>query len=149
MRQKVCISGSEFTRRRIRILLSENVLDMDLSLKSFRTLMRTESRFNTLAVSPAEARGLMQVIWQTSQRISETGGFIDMGNAQILLPEVSIALGAWYISALLNKFEQQMPLLLQPITPDHTELLLGWIASHEWRWISLSRKSSMKRQEPT
>ena len=73
-------------------------------------LMRTESRFNTLAVSPAEARGLMQVIWQTSQRISETGGFIDMGNAQILLPEVSIALGAWYISALLNKFEQQMPL---------------------------------------
>ncbi len=73
-------------------------------------LMRTESSFNTLAVSPAEARGLMQVIWQTSQRISESGGFVDMGNAQILLPSVSIALGAYYTSILLEKFAQQKPL---------------------------------------
>lgn len=73
-------------------------------------LMRTESRFNTLAISPAEARGLMQVIWQTSQRISEAGGFVDMGNAQILLPRVSIALGAYYTSILLNKFSDQKPL---------------------------------------
>ena len=72
-------------------------------------LMRTESHFNTLAISPAEARGLMQVIWQTSQRISESGGFVDLGNAQILLPRVSIALGAYYVSSLLNKFAGQLP----------------------------------------
>ena len=72
-------------------------------------LMRTESHFNTLAISPAEARGLMQVIWQTAQRISESGGFVDMGNAQILLPRVSIALGAYYVSSLLRKFGGQLP----------------------------------------
>ncbi|MGB0646515.1 MAG: transglycosylase SLT domain-containing protein [Bradymonadia bacterium] len=72
-------------------------------------LMRTESHFNTLAISPAEARGLMQVIWQTSQRISESGGFVDLGNAQILLPRVSIALGAYYVSSLLKKFAGQLP----------------------------------------
>ena len=32
-----------------------------------------------------------------------------MGNAQILLPRVSIALGAYYVSSLLRKFGGQLP----------------------------------------
>lgn len=81
----------------------------DIEANLMWALMRTESHFNTLAISPAEARGLMQVIWQTAQRISESGGFVDMGNAQILLPRVSIALGAYYVSSLLRKFGGQLP----------------------------------------
>ena len=40
MRQKVCINGSGFTRRRTRILLSVNVLDMDLEPEVLWALAR-------------------------------------------------------------------------------------------------------------
>jgi soluble lytic murein transglycosylase len=72
-------------------------------------IMRKESGFDPHDVSYADARGLLQMIPPTSQRVAEKAGepfFPD----QLYDPEVNIRLGALYIGALFKKFSGEVPL---------------------------------------
>lgn len=63
-------------------------------------LMRQESNFNPGAVSPAGARGVMQLMPATARFVARASGFPG-GAAQFRRPEVNIALGERYLEMLL------------------------------------------------
>ncbi len=72
-------------------------------------IMRKESGYSPDDVSYADARGLLQMIPPTSQRVAATVGepfFPD----ELFQPATNVRLGASYIGALFRKFGQQVPL---------------------------------------
>jgi soluble lytic murein transglycosylase len=75
------------------------------------SVMRVESRYDPDAVSPAGARGLMQIIPPTQDEIAK-GLKLDLTPGDIYEPEVSIKLGAWYLRSLLDQFDGDTVLAL-------------------------------------
>jgi len=73
-------------------------------------VIRQESRFDKRAVSPADARGLMQIIPPTANRLSHLKGIRNFNLKQLFEPQVSIAMGAKYFSELLKKYYGQLPM---------------------------------------
>ena len=63
-----------------------------------------ESRFNPQAVSPAGARGLMQVLPATANQIVQRLKVDAYSDAQLFDPEMNLRLGSWYLSSLLEEF---------------------------------------------
>ncbi|MBN1219679.1 MAG: tetratricopeptide repeat protein [Anaerolineae bacterium] len=68
-------------------------------------IIRQESLFEPSAHSPADARGLMQVIPTTGEYVAERGGFANFDPAQLWLPYQNVKLGAWYIKQQLEIFD--------------------------------------------
>lgn len=67
-------------------------------------VMREESRFQPEAVSPAAARGLAQLVLPTARRLASGLGWAGLRAEDLHRPEVSIALGAAYLSELGQRF---------------------------------------------
>jgi tetratricopeptide (TPR) repeat protein len=67
-------------------------------------VIREESRFDPRAVSPAAARGLLQLTLPTARRIARETGFRLLRARDLERPEVSIPLGAAYLAELSRRF---------------------------------------------
>jgi soluble lytic murein transglycosylase len=65
-------------------------------------LIREESRFDTSMLSPASSRGLAGLPLSTARRIAGLLNLQRLGPEDLYRPEVSIALGAAYLGALLK-----------------------------------------------
>jgi len=63
-----------------------------------------ESRFDPQAVSPAGARGLMQVLPGTANRIVQRVKVEAYSDTLLFDPEMNLRLGSWYLSSLLEEF---------------------------------------------
>jgi soluble lytic murein transglycosylase len=63
-----------------------------------------ESRFNPQAVSPAGARGLMQVLPSTANQIVQRIKIRPYSESLLFDPEMNLRLGSWYLSSLLEEF---------------------------------------------
>jgi len=70
------------------------------------SLMRQESLYDTWSVSSAGARGLMQLMPQTAQRMHrKNGGNGDDFDTELLFDaDFNIRLGVRYLSGLINKY---------------------------------------------
>jgi hypothetical protein len=68
-------------------------------------MIRQESFFNPLAVSPAGALGLTQVMPSTADGISANLGLQDFSTSDLLQPQVSIEFGAYYLGSQLRQFD--------------------------------------------
>jgi soluble lytic murein transglycosylase-like protein len=68
-------------------------------------MIRQESFFNPLAVSPAGALGLTQVMPSTADGISANLGLQDFSTSDLLQPQVSIEFGAYYLGRQLRQFD--------------------------------------------
>lgn len=67
-------------------------------------LIRQESTFNRRAVSPAGARGLMQLMPGTAQEVARKLG-IAHSNARLTAdPDYNVTLGSWYIQDMIERF---------------------------------------------
>lgn len=86
--------------------------DFDVSELLLLALMRQESAFNTQASSQVSARGLMQIMPQTGRRIADRLGLKGYTDAQLLLPEHNIYLAGWYVGALLQRFNGNLPVAI-------------------------------------
>lgn len=75
-------------------------------------LMTVESAYNPDSVSYADARGLLQVIPKTGNKVAADIGDNEFGQYDLLDPETSIRHGAWYFAHLVRKFEGQEPLAI-------------------------------------
>ena len=64
-------------------------------------LMRQESNFDPQAVSPAGARGVMQLMPATARFIARTDGLLGDASSRLSRPETNIALGQRYLEMLL------------------------------------------------
>lgn len=84
--------------------------DLDSALLS--ALILEESRFQVQAVSPAGARGLMQVMPQTGRQIARELQIRRFSEEQLFDPAVNIRLGSWYFARMLEEFEGKVSLAL-------------------------------------
>jgi soluble lytic murein transglycosylase-like protein len=75
-------------------------------------LILEESRFQVQAVSPAGARGLMQVMPQTGRQIARELKVRPFSEDQLFDPAVNIHLGSWYFARMLEEFEGKVHLAL-------------------------------------
>jgi soluble lytic murein transglycosylase len=72
-------------------------------------IMRKESGFSPHDVSYADARGLLQMIPPTSERVAAKAG-LPFHADELYDPEVNVRLGSIYIGSLFQKFGGQVPL---------------------------------------
>ena len=67
-------------------------------------IARRESAYNPEALSPAGARGLMQVMPGTATQLARQLGIRDPGPYGVLDPELNIRLGSTYIRDMLDRY---------------------------------------------
>jgi len=67
-------------------------------------IMKQESSFRANAKSPAAARGLLQLVYDTALKYNRQAGFPNMQADDLYQPSVNIAIGSVYISELKNQF---------------------------------------------
>jgi soluble lytic murein transglycosylase len=75
-------------------------------------LIRQESLFDAGAVSPAGARGLMQVMPETGRALAQAAGWPDFATEFLDVPAVSLHFGAGYLDSRLRQFEGFWPAVL-------------------------------------
>lgn len=68
-------------------------------------IMKQESSFRPQAKSPAAARGLLQLVYDTALKYNEKAGFPDITGESLYVPRINIAIGAEYIADLKNQFD--------------------------------------------
>ena len=68
------------------------------------SLIRQESEFNPLAVSRANAYGLMQLLPSVGRSMAREAGIGRLATYQLLDPEINIRLGTLYLRHMLDKF---------------------------------------------
>lgn len=83
---------------------------IDYSL--LKALIATESGFNTFAVSPKGAVGLMQLIPPTAERYGVTAGKDGTVAKKLTDPKTNIKAGARYLAYLINLFPGRLELAL-------------------------------------
>ena len=71
-------------------------------------LIRAESAMNPFAISPANARGLMQVTPSTARRLASRHGRVYRGSGSLLQAEINIPFGSLMLQETLSRFNQNM-----------------------------------------
>jgi soluble lytic murein transglycosylase len=74
-------------------------------------IMRAESQFNSDAVSPVGARGLMQLMPYTAGQLTKLANEPNVEDSDLLRPEVNLRLGSRYLGRLMKKFSGQVALV--------------------------------------
>ena len=67
-------------------------------------IMKQESSFRTRAKSPAAARGLLQLTFDTALKYNKQAGFYNIKGTDLYRSNVNIAIGSVYIAKLKNEF---------------------------------------------
>lgn len=75
-------------------------------------IIRAESDFQENAESSVGAKGLMQIMPDTAQWISEQRGIEDFDPADLHRAEVNIDFGCWYLSSLNSEFNYNTPMVI-------------------------------------
>ena len=89
-------------------------------------LIRQESLFDTGAVSPAGARGLMQVMPETGRALAEAAAWPDFTTEHLDVPAVSLHFGAGYLDARLRQFEGFWPAVLASYNAGPEAVSVWW-----------------------
>jgi soluble lytic murein transglycosylase len=72
------------------------------------SIMRQESMFDPEARSPADARGLMQLLPSTATRLAEEIRLEPAGEIDLTQPRLNIHLGTAYLRALVDRFDGEV-----------------------------------------
>ena len=67
-------------------------------------IMKQESSFRANAKSPAAARGLLQLTYDTALKFNRKAGFPTLKGTDLYRPDVNIAIGSEYIAQLQKEF---------------------------------------------
>lgn len=76
------------------------------------SIINVESRYDRLALSPKEAKGLMQISPQTGQWASEVLEIDNYDNEDLFEVDLNIRIGSWYIDRLFKEFDRELDLVL-------------------------------------
>ena len=68
-------------------------------------IMKQESSFRANAKSPAAARGLLQLVFDTALKYNKQAGFPNLQAEDLYRPDINIAIGSYYVSELKNEFD--------------------------------------------
>lgn len=109
---------------------------LDVDPRLVLSLARQESRFNPAVKSPAAARGLLQFIPETAQKLADEEGLKSFELDDVYTPEVAVRLAVRYVADLLKLF------------PHNPHAVLAAYNTGEFnveRWISRARSSDVDR----
>jgi len=67
-------------------------------------IIKVESNFAPDAVSPKNARGLMQIIEKTGNWGAQKLDIANYNSGMLFIPETNIRIGCWYLSTLYDEF---------------------------------------------
>jgi soluble lytic murein transglycosylase len=76
------------------------------------SIIKAESGFDSKAISSRNAKGLMQIMDSTGEWAAEKIRIEDFDSSMLLEPQTNIRIGCWYISKLLNQYDQNVELAL-------------------------------------
>lgn len=93
---------NDYNKTKLDQVIEYNANKYDVSPALIRAIIRQESNFNTLAVSPKGARGLMQVLPSTAK---------NYGSYDLFIPHHNVEVGSRHFSRLMKKYKQ-LPLAL-------------------------------------
>lgn len=68
-------------------------------------IMKQESSFRANAKSPAAARGLLQLVYDTAMKYNKKAGYANLQPDDLYQPSVNIAIGSAYVADLKNQFD--------------------------------------------
>ena len=71
-------------------------------------VMREESRFRAAVVSPVGARGLMQIMPKTGERLAAAMQLPSYQHDDLFRPEINLRMGSFYLNRLLQRFNGRM-----------------------------------------
>jgi soluble lytic murein transglycosylase len=92
-----------------RTLIKEEARDRGLDPFIAAALIRQESMFERLITSPAGARGLMQIMPATGERLAEAVG-MERWDAELLYhPEINVHLGVRYVAQQMETYDGSLP----------------------------------------
>lgn len=94
-------------------------------------VIREESQFRTEALSPAGARGLMQVMPATGKRAAQLIKLRGFARAKLFDSDTAINIGTWYLSRLMKRFKGD-PLLVAAAYNAGPEAVASWLAKNEY-----------------
>ena len=77
----------------------------DLEVSLVLAVIHVESRYNTYAVSPVGAMGLMQIMPATGEELARFEGVPWRGSQTLFDPIVNVRLGVRYLRHLANRYE--------------------------------------------
>ena len=75
-------------------------------------IMRNESKFNPNALSPKDAKGLMQIAPITGRWAEEKLLIENYREEMLYDPDLNIKIGCWYLSILHNEFNNDIELII-------------------------------------
>jgi soluble lytic murein transglycosylase len=89
-------------------------------------IIREESQFRTDALSPAGARGVMQVMPATGEWIARLTGLRDFDRSKLFEADMNISVGTWYLAHLMKRFKGDLVLVSAAYNAG-PEAVAGWI----------------------
>ncbi|MBE0636578.1 lytic transglycosylase domain-containing protein [Candidatus Bipolaricaulota bacterium] len=93
------------------------------------SVIRCESRFESDALSPAGAIGLMQIMPETGDWIAQELQQTDYSTSTLTSPAQNISLGTWYLRTLLDRFTtRDVALMAYNAGPSNAEAWEGNLA---------------------
>jgi len=94
-------------------------------------VMKNESGFNAEAQSHRGAMGLMQIMPETGAWIAKSIDFPNFKDKMLLLPELNIKFGCWYLGELEHEFEQNEILTLAAYNAGRGTVK-DWMKENKW-----------------
>jgi len=93
------------------------------------SIMREESGFRPGAISPNGARGLLQIMPPTGERLARSLGHEDLSADDLFEPEINIRLGSHYLDQLSRQFGGQLSAAIASYNagPDKVS---EWVTEH-------------------
>ncbi len=92
-------------------------------------IMREESQFNTEALSPAGARGLMQVMPSTGSQVAQMIKMRGFDGGKLFDADTAINIGTWYIGLLMKRFKGD-PYFASAAYNAGPEAVSSWLAKN-------------------
>jgi tetratricopeptide (TPR) repeat protein len=77
----------------------------DVDPRFLLSIMKQESSFRANAKSPAAARGLLQLVFDTALKYNKQAGFPNLQAEDLYRPDVNIAIGSFYVKELKDEFD--------------------------------------------
>jgi len=82
--------------------------EYDLDILLVASVIRAESKFDSKAVSPKGAKGLMQIASITGNWASKELAIEDYNEELLFNPDANIRIGCWYLNKLMKEFDNDI-----------------------------------------
>jgi len=94
-------------------------------------VMKNESNFKPDAKSKTGALGLMQIMPETGAWIAKSTDFPNFQDRMLLLPELNVKFGCWYLGELEHEFKGNEILMLAAYNAGRGTVK-EWMADNQW-----------------